>query len=109
MTDVEFVERAKVAIKKYYWMEFGKYMDDDIDVTRIPILYSTADDENDVEHDVQWYADIIGREMILEIDGEERYRTEFLLEDFEVYPEDVFSWFYDIAQEKVNDLFNGRR
>lgn len=108
MTDVEFVERAKIAIDRYCMIEFGKHADDD-DATRVPILYSTADDENDVEHDVQWYANVISREMILEIDGEERYRTELLLDDFEVYPEDVFSWFYDIAQEKVNDLFNGGR
>ena len=108
MTDAEFIERAMVAIDRYSMIEFGEHADDD-DARRIPILYSTADDENDVEHDVQWYADIIGREMILEIDGEGCYRTAFLLADFEVYPEDVFSWFYDIAQEKVNDLFNGGR
>lgn len=108
MTDVEFVERAKIAIDRYCMIEFGKHAGDH-DATRVPILYTTADDENDVEHDVQWYADIIGREMILEIDGEECYRTAFLLEDFEEYPEDVFSWFFDIAQEKVNDLFNEGR
>lgn len=108
------LERAKQNIVDGYNDEYDRDFTVDeyfknIDLSQVPILYTTIGGVNEDEHDYQLYADLVDPKIIVEIDGDTVYEDKFpnigaLADDLEDFDwQNWYSYYLDFISDEILD------